>query len=85
MSMVKRYSVVWWDYESNNKKYTVFLELPSKCSVTDCIKQTIRPINEQIKLPRLALELDPQLYLIYHAKENGKPILDFPGKNGNEG
>ncbi len=71
----------WVDSKQNDKLLDVKLELPSQCTVQDCIVFAIKGINANLKNENYhySLKENYNLYSMFVSKKNGYPKTDYPG------
>lgn len=62
--------------------YDVILELPSQCTVEDCIIQATKYLNNQLRDLQYQIPEKAHFYEVFHAKKNGLPKDDYPCKIG---
>ena len=75
-----KYNIYWINSQENDRVYEIKLELPTQCTVEDCIVQSIKYLNHQFKYLKTPYSLPEHtsIYNIYHAKKNGHPKIDYP-------
>lgn len=58
------------------------MNLPDHCTVNDCITFSLKEINKELGKKGLpySLSAETNLFYLFLAKKNGKPKLDYPGK-----
>ena len=63
----------------NDKLYEIKIELP-ECPISQCIRQTVRFLNDQLKILNTNMKIleNPDFYCLYMAKKSGKPKFDYP-------
>lgn len=71
----------WVNTKENDQLREIKLELPTQCTVQDCICLAIKGINADIKNENLpySLKEDFNFYNMFVSKKNGYPKTDYPG------
>eukprot|EP01017_Pseudomicrothorax_dubius_P025384 TRINITY_DN2740_c0_g2_i1.p1 TRINITY_DN2740_c0_g2~~TRINITY_DN2740_c0_g2_i1.p1 ORF type:complete len:288 (-),score=36.69 TRINITY_DN2740_c0_g2_i1:117-980(-) len=76
----EKYTIFWGCKDNPEKTYEIVVELPTDCTVADCIVAAVPLLNEVLKFHKCSylLRNDANLYEMYYAKKNGKPKPDYP-------
>jgi uncharacterized phage-like protein YoqJ len=61
--------------------YQVVVEFPGFAKVSDALKRALKEFNKKLFEQKKSFTLKDSVdcYLLYSAKKNGKPKLDYPG------